>query len=205
MILFVTRPSRCGLVDRVIAGAVVLAGFVGAADGDHITVTDVGALPRYTVENQHVTGLLNHSNFTFVGRSNPQGPYGNTSRNWTDVYGYTCDGTNPDFQGRRYAYASTGGFGRTGNFTSTHQGGVVIFDVTDFGDPHYLGTYLPPCDTSGCSYLIRDVEIHDGIGYFASDRSTSKNGGVFVAGSAARSRQPHALGTSEQHVFFRPQ
>ncbi len=78
---------------------------------------------------------------------------------------------------------STGGFGRTGNFASTHRGGVAIFDVSGFGDPAYLGTYVPPCDNpqGGCSFRIRDVEIHDGIAYFSSDRSSSLNGGVFVA------------------------
>ncbi len=162
-------------------GAVVLGGFAGAANGGHIAVADEGPLPRHTVENQHMAGLLDHSNFTFVGRSNPQGPYSFTSRNWTDVYGYVYDGTNPAFQGRRYAYVSTGGFGRTGNFTATHSGGVAIFDVTEFGDPHYLSTYVPPCDARRCDYLIRDVEIHDGIGYFSSDRGSAKNGGVFVA------------------------
>lgn len=145
-------------------------------------VTDVGPLPRHDVENEHVIGLLDQSNFRFVGRSNPQGPYSVAARNWTDLYGYTYDGTDPQFAGKQYAYVSTGGFTRRGNFTGTHRGGVAIFDVTADTDPTYLGTYLPPCAGPGnCSFLIRDVEIHDGIAYFSSDRPLDRNGGVFVA------------------------
>ena len=147
-----------------------------------IPVDDVGDLPRHTVENEHVTGLLDHSNFTFVGRSNPQGPFPLAARNWTDLYGYAYDGDDPALQGRRFAYVSTGGFSRRGGFVNQHQGGVAIFDVTHEGDPEYWGTYVPPCTepNDNCSFLIRDIEIHDGIGYFSSDRAVDWNGGTFA-------------------------
>jgi len=148
-----------------------------------IPVDDVGDLPRHTVENEHMTGLLDHSTFPLVGRSNPHGPYPPSARNWTDVYGYTYDGDDPLLQGRRYAYVSTGGFSRRGGFAQLHDGGVAIFDVTHEGNPDYMGTYVPECTnpTGGfCAFLIRDVEIHDGLAYFSSDRAVDHNGGTFV-------------------------
>jgi hypothetical protein len=158
-------------------------------------VTDEGPLPRHDVENEHVPGLLDHSNFTFIGRSNPQGPYIESARNWTDLYGYVYDGTNPEFFGRRYAYVSTGGYDRRGNFQATHKGGVAIFDVTEAVNPEWLGTFLPECtNPSGtCSFLVRDIEIHDGVAYFSSERTSSYTGGVFVVDLRPDPTQPTEL------------
>ncbi|MEM8678050.1 MAG: PEP-CTERM sorting domain-containing protein, partial [Planctomycetota bacterium] len=163
--------------------------------GIQAQVTDEGPLPRHDVENEHVVGLLDHSNFRFVGRSNPNGPYVENSRNWTDLYGYEYDGDDPAFAGRRFAYVSTGGFGRTGGFVNEHSGGVAIFDVTADDNPTYLGTYQPPCErpSGDCFFLIRDIEIHDGVGYFSSDNGSRFNGGVFTVDLRANPEQPPLL------------
>ncbi len=145
-----------------------------------LDVTDFGALPRHTVENEHVVDLLDQSNFPFIGRSNPNGPWRVSARNWTDLTGYAYDGADPQYIGRDYAYVTTGGFSRRGNFTADHQGGIAAFDVTAAGDPGYWGTFLPECGGDSCSFLVRDAEIHDGLGFFSSDRPTDNNGGVFV-------------------------
>ncbi len=150
------------------------------ASGQPLAVTDVGPLPRHDIENEHAVGMLDHSNFRFVGRSNPDGPYVLSARNWTDLYGYAYDGSDPNYVGRQFAYVSTGGFERRGNFMGLHRGGVAIFDVTQEGDPEYYGTFRPECTGVACSFLIRDVEVHDGIAYFSSDRGAAHNGGVFV-------------------------
>ena len=141
---------------------------------------DSGPLPRHEVENEHVSGLLDHSNFRFVGRQNPGGPYSAAMRGWTDLYGYAYDGDDPALSGKKYAYVSTGGFGRRPRFTREFAGGVAVFDVTEEGDPDFLGTILPSCDTDNCGFLIRDIEIHDGVAYFSSDRGLDTNGGTFV-------------------------
>jgi hypothetical protein len=156
-----------------------LLGFTGTAAAQ-IDVSDTGPLPRHTVENEHLAGLLDHSNFQLVGRSNPQGPYPLAARNWTDLYGYAYDGKDPQFEGRRYGYVTTGGFRRRGGFLSDHFGGVAAFDVTSTGDPEYYGTFHPDCALPTCSFLIRDAEIYDGVGFFSSNRAVEENGGVFV-------------------------
>ena len=166
-----------------------LAMFLASASAQ-IPVNDVGDLPRHTVENEHVPGLLVHSNFRFVGRSNPHGPYVLSARNWTDVYGYAYDGTDPQFAGRRYGLASTGGFTRRGNFLREHGGGVAIFDVTADDNPEYFGTFLPSSCATQAQCLIRDVEVHDGIGYFSSDRTQAARGGVFVVDLRADPTNP---------------
>ena len=171
------RPSTYTVVPVVI---VAWSAWVSTSQGQPFPVTDAGPLPRHDVENEHVVGLLDQSNFRFVGRSNPDGPYILSARNWTDLYGYSYDGDDPRFIGRRFAYVSTGGFDRRGNFLQLHRGGVAIFDVTNDGDPEYYGTFLPQCSAAMCSFLIRDIEIHDGIAYFSSDQGATRNGGVFV-------------------------
>jgi hypothetical protein len=147
-----------------------------------IPVTDTGELPRHDVENEHVVDLLDHSNFRTVGRSNPQGPYVLSARNWTDLYGYAYDGTDPNYAGRDFAYVTTGGFSPRGNFFDVHGGKVAMFDVSADADPEYHGTLEPTCGAASgnCNFLIRDAEIHDGIGYFSSDSGSNFNGGVFV-------------------------
>lgn len=145
-----------------------------------IDVTDTGPLPRHDVENEHVVDLLDHSNYDFVGRSNPQGPYILSARNWTDLTGYAYDGSDSQFADRQYAYVTTGGFRPRGGFLVHHFGGVAVFDVTEAADPTYYGTMLPSCPDGDCSFLIRDAEVYDGIGFFSSDRDVDKNGGIFV-------------------------
>ncbi len=180
MALFCRPRSWIG----ILFGGLVLSGcgaWCRSTPGQPIPVTDAGPLPRHDVENEHVVGLLDHSNFRLVGRSNPDGPYILSARNWTDLYGYAYDGDDPQFIGRRFAYVSTGGYERRGNFTQLHRGGVAIFDVTHDGDPEYYGTFQPECSAAQCNFLIRDIEIQDGIAYFSSDRGALNNGGVFVA------------------------
>lgn len=149
-----------------------------AASLAQIPVTDTGPLPRNDVENVHVVDLLDHSNFRLVGRSNPQGPFILSARNWTDLYGYAYDGDDPQLAGRQYAYVTTGGFSQRDGFMEQHEGGIAIFDVTADADPEYYGTILPACTVASCSFLFRDAEIHDGVGYFSSDRGVGTSGGV---------------------------
>jgi hypothetical protein len=170
-------PCTAATTRSICAGAILcLATTVFAQP---LPVPDTGPLPRHDVENEHVVGLLDHSNFDFVGRSNPNGPYTLSVRNWTDLYGYEYDGSDPQFMNRQFAYVTTGGFGRRGNFIATHRGGIAIFDVTDPDDPDYYGTYRPDCKAT-CGFLTRDVEIHDGVAYVSSDRGANPSGGVFA-------------------------
>lgn len=163
---------RLGLVCGMLTCCCCL---VGTAQ---IPVDDTGPLDRHDVENVHVPGLLDQSNFRFVGRSNPHGPFTLSARNWTDLYGYAYDGNDPQWAGRQFAYVTTGGFSPRDGFFEQHMGGIAIFEVTNDADPVYYGTILPECTAASCSFLFRDAEIHDGVAYFSSDRGPGTSGGV---------------------------
>ena len=156
---------------------------------------DEGPLPRHTVPDVHVSGLLDQTSFDFVGRQNPGGPYPDNARNWADLYGYQYDGTDPLLVGKEYAYVAAGGLARTAAFESQFQGGVAIFDVTNTANPILAGTYLPACTAPDgqCDFLFRDVEIHDGIAYFSSQGTDANDSGVFVVDVRADPVNPPTL------------
>ncbi len=101
-----------------------------------------------------VSGLLDFSSFRYLGHVNPGGPYADNARVWGDVYGYAYDGSNLMFAGKSFAYVGV----------DVNGSGMAIFDVTDLTNPSHLGTYG--------SAVFRDVEVHDGIGYFSGSSTT---------------------------------
>ena len=101
-----------------------------------------------------VSGLLTFTKFRFLGHVNPGGPYEDNTRVWGDVYGYAYDGVDPMFTGKSFAYVGV----------DVNGSGMAIFDITDFTDPVLVGAYG--------SARFRDVEVHDGIGYFSGSSAT---------------------------------
>jgi hypothetical protein len=71
------------------------------------------------------------------------------------VYGYQYDGDVDAHKGRTYAYVGV---------DLNVQRGMAIFDITHPANPVHLGQYA--------SGVLRDVEVHDGIGYFSGSQVT---------------------------------
>lgn len=111
--------------------------------------------PRQTDPNApSVSGILDYSPFRYLGHINPGGPYDDNTRIWGDVYGYNYDGDDSNFKGKSFSYVGV----------DVRGTGMSIFDVTDPANPLHVGTYG--------SQVFRDVEIHDGIGYFSGGSVT---------------------------------
>ena len=106
-------------------------------------------------------------NINYITEANPFPPVAGSNFSWGDVWaenGYAYVGSDR-------GYASTGG-----------ARGIAVFSITNSGVPTFLGPLsappaLPATAPAGSSYAattyygseMEDVEVYDGIGYFASD------------------------------------
>jgi hypothetical protein len=78
---------------------------------------------------------------------------------------------NPDPAHHRYANVwGDGNFAYVGSYTAN---GVLIFDITNPDAPKVAANYTysasnPVCGTE-CDQQLEDVEVHNGVGYFASN------------------------------------
>ncbi len=91
-------------------------------------------------------------NITLVGESDPLPPPSGTTFTYADVWAENG-----------YAYV---GSDRVGY-------GMMVFSIANSGQPTYLPPFgMPPSGHVATTYFgteMEDVEVHDGIGYFASD------------------------------------